>query len=115
MTADSEHLERECRTFTRLLSGMPASPYVIIKYIDAHGVHPALDDAAGFERTLIHAASAGPFAARLADAYARRAMPRGVLRKKLVLLLAILETSRGFHREIDAGLRDPSLAPSSIW
>jgi hypothetical protein len=37
----------------------------------------------------------------LADGYARLFLPRGVLRKKLVLALAILESSAPFHRALD--------------
>ena len=103
MTSDPSRLERECRTFTRLLTGARATPYVIGKYVDAHRVRQTFQISDAFERALVDAASSGPVMARLADAYARRAMPRGVLRKKLVLLLAILETSHEFHRDVDTG------------
>jgi hypothetical protein len=100
-TADAP-LVQEARTFTRLLAGVPASDYVIRQYIKAHSVRPDLGRASGFERRLVADAAAGPVWARLADGYARRMSPRGVLRKKLVLLLAILETSPQVHRVIDS-------------
>lgn len=115
MTPDTLRLERECRTFTRLLTGSPATPYVIGKYLDAHRVRPDFGVSAGFEHALVGAAASSPVVAQLADAYARLLMPRGALRKKLVLLLAILETSRDFHRTIDAPPRpSPSRALFSL-
>jgi hypothetical protein len=45
-----------------------------------------------------------PLAARLADQYARLAAPTSLLRRKLVLLLAILETTPPHYRAIDAPL-----------
>jgi hypothetical protein len=93
-------LERECELFTALIARRPPSPYVVRKYLEAHRVHPVLERAAGFEARLLHAATSGRIAARLADAYARHMLPRGVLRKKLVLLFAILETAPGFHRQL---------------
>jgi len=105
MTSDPARLERECGTFTRLLTGSPATPYVVGKYLEAHHVRPTFDVSGRFERILVNVAASGPLVARLADAYARLRMPRGALRKKLVLLLAILETSPAFHRDIDAPSR----------
>lgn len=111
MTTAAAGLERECRAFTRLLTGQPPTAYVIRKYLDAHHGRPELDAATGFERVLVTHASRGPIMARLADAYARRVFPRGCLRKKLVLLLAIVETSPGLHHHVDtAPTRSPVLA-----
>lgn len=94
-------LPRECQTFTRLLTGLDATPYVTDKYVAAHAAHPDLASLDGFDSMLVTRAASSPLMARLADGYARRAQPQGPLRKKLVLLLAILETSPGFHTRID--------------
>lgn len=101
MTTASAGLERECEVFTRLLTGQTPTEYVIRKYVDGHRARPDLAAVAGFERVLLGHAARGPVMARLADAYARRLFPRGSLRKKLVLLLAILETSPALHRDVD--------------
>lgn len=101
MTTASAGLERECETFTLLLTRKSPTQYVVRKYVDGHRARPDLAAVAGFERVLLDHATRGPIRARLADAYARRLFPRGNLRKKLVLLLAILETSPGFHRDVD--------------
>jgi hypothetical protein len=104
-TRELPGLERECRTFTRLLADAAATPLVVRKYVEAHRGRSTFDAAEGFERTLVNAAARGPTIARAADAYARLVMRRGALRKKLVLLLAILETSSDFHGAIDRPAR----------
>jgi hypothetical protein len=101
MSTDRATLERECQVFTRHIARMSPTPYVIGKYVEAHRVSPAFVAAERLEQWLVAAARFGPAVTRLADAYARLFAPRGVLRKKLVLLLAILETSAPFHRAID--------------
>lgn len=106
--SDDLTLERECRTFTRLFCRTDATPEVIAQYEAAHRHRPTLTPTDEWERRLVHIAASGPMAARLADAYARRRSPRGTLRKKLVLIFAILETARPFHRTVD-------VAPSRPW
>jgi hypothetical protein len=101
MSAALDSLARECQTFTHLIVRKAATPYVVSKYIDGHRVRPDLVPATPFEMRLIRIAANGPFRARLADAYARRVMPRSALRKKLVLLLAILETAPDLHRQVE--------------
>lgn len=98
---DCLQLEHECAVFTRCLIGVPPTGQVVSAYVDAHrrsGAFTADGDPAAW---LVALARRGPFRARLADAYARRFAPRGVLRRKLVLLLAILETSSPSFRVID--------------
>lgn len=92
MTADELTLERECRLFTRWLTGLAANEYVIGKYALAHRANEALSARDRFDRLLLRLARLNRLAVRLADSYSAALRPRGVLRKKLVLLLAILET-----------------------
>ena len=100
MSGSRALLERECRTFTRYLAGREASPYVVQKYCDAHA-GPLAAAADPFDRRLMTVARWHPVTALVADAFARFFAPYGALRKKLVLLLAILETSPRFFRELD--------------
>ncbi|NNM00448.1 MAG: hypothetical protein HKO62_06830 [Gammaproteobacteria bacterium] len=51
-----------------------------------------------FDRLLLRLARAGSVATRLTDGYARFFVPGSLLRDKLVLLLAILETSDAADR-----------------
>lgn len=106
-------LERECRTFTRYLVGREPTPYVVGKYCEAHAVSAAYA-AAGFDARLTRVARTHPAATYLADAHARAFAPRGALRKKLVLVLAILETCPPFYplleRVVEGRLVLPLLA-----
>jgi hypothetical protein len=88
-----DQLERECHSFTRYLTGFSPSPYMVGKYRGWHekpGAAAALKSDS-FDQYLVEAASRGPGWARLADSYASRFRKCSALRKKLVLVLAILE------------------------
>jgi NADH dehydrogenase len=93
--------DRECATFTRYLAGLAASPYVRRKYAEAHSA-VALEPKDPFDQLLLRFARKGPLLAKLADAYARIFYPHATLRRKLVLLLAILETCPPSYRVIDS-------------
>jgi len=97
----SASLERECRTYARYLIGREPDDYVIRKYIECHQTGRIPEPADGFERFLIASSVRGPFLARMADAYASRLLKYGALRKKLVLVLALLECSRGGFETLD--------------
>lgn len=96
-----ERLRRECDVFTRHITGRGATPYVLRHYADAHETLAGLEPRDGHGRWLLHVARAGAPACRVADAWARVAAPRSALRKKLVLLLAILEVTPPFAAELD--------------
>jgi hypothetical protein len=93
--------ERECRSFTRFLLRTDPSDYVIGKYLEAHRVCPDYAGGDEFGRWLVRTASRGPRMAALADGFAALCDRRGLLRKKLVLLLAILETSTPAYRMLE--------------
>ncbi|MFN8178462.1 MAG: hypothetical protein U0167_11045 [bacterium] len=81
---------------TRHLAGVAPSPYVVAQYVRAHeagrsGPVRSVDDE---DDPLVLAARGGPFGARLADAWAAAFDRTGPLRRKLVLLLALLESGR---------------------
>jgi hypothetical protein len=84
-------LQRECDVFCRYLVGTPASAYVMAKYRDFHSRDPFQLDR--FERFLVRVAACGPLFARFADTYASRFARRAILRRKLVFLLAVLESA----------------------
>ncbi len=108
MKVDPTLIEQECHVFTRFLVRAPATPYVRDKYLEAHRLSGTFVPAAGVDSALVTVARWSPAVTRVADAYARLCAPRGVLRRKLVLLLAILETSPPFFRAID-------YEPSRSW
>ncbi|HVS08711.1 MAG TPA: hypothetical protein VMS76_02470 [Planctomycetota bacterium] len=87
-------LEREARVLGRYLSGAEPSAYVLAKYAEAHRLAlPQLEPESRFDELLVAFARGGTFRAYMADAHARGFRPASLLRRKLVLLLAILECS----------------------
>ena len=95
-------LEEECRVFTGYLLGCVPPPYAVQKYADAHLVSPVFSKGSRFDFFLIRVARTHKSITTVADAYARFFVPAGLLRKKLVLLLAILETCPPSCHLIDA-------------
>ena len=85
--------DAECRAFCRYLLGRAPDAYITGWYRRGHAGMPCHNGAGydRFDQLLVRFARGGPIAAKVADAYARRFRPFGVLRQKLVLLLAILE------------------------
>jgi hypothetical protein len=94
--------EWECLVFTEYLLGCAPHPYVVRKYADAHQVSPVFSNGSGFDFFLVRAARTHGTITKFADAYARLFRPATLLRKKLVLLLAILETCSPSYRLIDS-------------
>lgn len=88
-------LAREADVFARYLVGAPAGGYAAERYAAGHDALPTACRADG--RALVRVAAAHPLLTRVADAYVRLFAPRSLLRHKLVLLLAILESSAGSH------------------
>jgi len=88
-------LARETDVFARYLIGAPAGACAAERYAAGHAGLPPTCPAAG--RVLVGVAAVHPLLTRIADAYARLLAPRSLLRHKLVLLLAILESSAGSH------------------
>lgn len=97
---DTAALEREARVFCRYLVGGEADGYVVDAYRRAHAMG-VVEVAASrvFDSRLVAFARRGPLWTWLADVHAR-AMGGALLRRKLALLLAILENSPGHHRHV---------------
>ncbi len=94
-------LEAECGVFARYLADASPDDAIVAKYVEAHRVRPELEARDRFDRALLALARAGPLATRLADAHARIFARGSALRRKLVLVLAILETSPSSFEKID--------------
>lgn len=96
-------LARECDVFCRYLTGRAASPFLTEKYTEAHARDARYQPASAFDGVLLGAARATPALAQMIDSYASVAARASLLRKKLVLLVAILESSspeHGFDEQI---------------
>ncbi len=87
-------LSQEVRAFTRYLSGSDPDDYVRSAYVRALTRLPELDEsrASWFDRLLLTVGRRGGVLLRPLDGYARLFRPASPLRKRLVLLLAILES-----------------------
>jgi nucleoside-diphosphate-sugar epimerase len=91
----------ECRVFTQHLLGRDPDDYVTATYRAALAEMPVLSARGRFDEALLSFARIHPLYAKVADAYASVFLRAGALRKRLVLLLAILETRPPFSEAID--------------
>ncbi|MBK6486546.1 MAG: NAD(P)H-binding protein [Gemmatimonadetes bacterium] len=101
-------LAKEFATFARYLGTRRPSPRATSAYVRAHQSAAAVRGDR-FDRWLVALARRSALACGLADAYARLARPYGPLRRRLVLALAVLESSPAVHREYDTAR--PSARP----
>ncbi|MEP7380294.1 MAG: NAD(P)-dependent oxidoreductase [Gemmatimonadota bacterium] len=94
-----EQLAREFAVFASYLGSAAPGARAAESYQRTHAsIAPPSDT---FDRWLVALARQSPMACALADAYARLARPYGTLRCKLVLTLAVLESSPALHRQYD--------------
>jgi uncharacterized protein YbjT (DUF2867 family) len=99
-TYSNAQLRRECQSYTRYLAGMPAMEYIFAKY-DAFHRQIGFPRTTRFDRFLVSVSARGPLWARLADSYASIFCKGSVLRKKLVLTLALLECTPPAFEKLD--------------
>ena len=101
MIGTERSLDEECRVFAIYLAGQSPNSYVCSKYVEAHDYLESLTAGSSFDHALVSFARAGTVRAKLADSYSQIFAPQSLLRKKLVLTLAILETCAPTYRLID--------------
>lgn len=92
-------LASEFGVLARYLGTGAPSPRDAAAYVRAHPSIGASGDV--LDDWLVAVARRTAMGCALAEAYARVARPRGTLRRKLVLALAVLESSPGVHAEYD--------------
>ena len=95
----------ECHVYARYLADTNPTPYVVDAYarLRPTASRSARADARLIERSLLAASRWGAWPLRVADGYARFFLPRSVLRRRLVLMLAILENSPDGERQLNSG------------
>lgn len=103
MTDERSVLARECRALAAYLSGKTCSDAVVAAYVDAHAAGHVLVAAPrpGLDRALLSCAGRGVPVVAIADAYASIFARTSNFRRKLILVLALLETTAPDYREID--------------
>lgn len=104
-------LERECGVFCRALIEQDAPPALRSAYARAHEIGAVGRAASAFDRFLAKWAAASPSRARFADSYAVLFAPGSLLRRKLVLALALVESHAQTSRIADA----PTPGNSSLF
>jgi hypothetical protein len=118
--ADEIVLERECAVWCHYLIDAEPGHGVREGYLRAHriGAVEQSGGASSFDRALVAFARRGPQFARFADAHARLFSASGLLRRKLVLALALLETDPDAHRRVELvsrGSRRGFIAAMTLW
>jgi nucleoside-diphosphate-sugar epimerase len=100
-----QRLERECRIYTQYLVSEMPSEYIMNKYYEAHAKLNSLNQtpAAGLSRLLYKLSIKSPFLTRIADFYSAFFQKTSLLRKKLILLVAILENSPTTFTKFEVG------------
>lgn len=98
-----DELDRECHVYTSYLMDWQPDRYVLDKYRDGHNVSEVFRNAPYkmMDMILVSISSRHPFLARFADVYTRVFYRSAVIRKKLILLLSILESSSASHSYYD--------------
>ncbi len=97
LNSDMSNLARECEVFCRYLTGHSASKFTQEKFSEAHQRDSRYHEESSFDHILLSVARLGTLAAQCMDSYACIAARSSLLRKKLVLLMAILESSDPKH------------------
>lgn len=103
MNTVSGDLDQECERFLTYLLGVQPDPYVIQKYREAHqSSHRAIYvEGTTFDRFLLWLATCYGWGVKVADAYCSIFYKGSLLRRKLVLVVAICECSPKLFRIID--------------
>ena len=107
-------LSDECHVFCKYLINQKPNNYILEKYREGHSASKLYENR--FDKLLIRIARINPSFTKLVDTYARVCFQNSVVRKKLVLLLAILESCAPTHRYLDvADAHGKTIFYITIW
>ena len=96
-------LDRECTVFCRYLIGQEPNEYVKKKYRTAHQIGLLRNGReCRADAFLVKIAGIGPWSSKIIDTYTRIFRPFSMVRKKFVLLLAILESCTPANAYLDS-------------
>jgi hypothetical protein len=101
-TVKEDLLDSECRTFCMYLSGRMPERYILKKYREGHKIEQLRDEkCSAFDRVLLGLARRRVFFTRLVDCYTRRFYQTALVRKKLILLLSMLECTAPYFTSFE--------------
>ena len=88
-------LEKECKVYATYLVGQEPTDYIVRKYSNAHKYTALLDsrNAAAFDQFLLNYSVNHPILMHMMDSYTALFYKKAMLRSKLVLMTAIMESS----------------------
>jgi len=109
MKKSKESLKRECIRFTEYLVNCYPSVYIQEKYLEGNKFSGIENNINEFDAFLIKVANKNTLMIKLADIYTAVFYRKAVLRKKLVLLLAVLESCPSTYSKIDSVSNDSKL------
>jgi len=95
-------LEREARVLFRYLASAEPSPYLSSKYRDAHTCGAVATRSGRFDPLTLKIALLHPAAVAIADAYCALFARSSILRVKLVLVAALLDSQHPTSSLVDA-------------
>jgi NADH dehydrogenase len=110
LSGERQHrLEQESCSFTNYLLGTTPTPYVTAQYVKAVQAHGLAsdEDFTSFDRATLRLARASVVLARCADAYCAFFHRRSALRRKLIVLAAILEHAAPSNEAFDRARARP--------
>lgn len=97
-----EEARQEAENLGRHMTGLPVGADAAAHYIQALQAHDLETEGTRFDSVTLACARKGGLALRIADAFAGFACRRGMLRRRQVLLAAILENAHGTYQAFDA-------------
>ena len=99
-----KELDRECLVFSAYLVRQRPNEYVLAKYREAHGASGIVKRNEGrfLDRLLVGVAVVHPVGAKLVDAYTAIFYKKSAVRRKWILLLAILESCAPTYSYFDS-------------
>ncbi len=100
---ERERINVECGVFTRYLTGQLPDRYISRKYAEAfyYGQPLSWGLQSGFDVLLVRLAVIHPLITRAVDAFSRYFYTHSTLRKRLIMLLAILESQASTAVRLD--------------
>jgi hypothetical protein len=107
-------LQTECDCFCQYLVDRRATPDILAAYLAGHRSLPVPIEAP-IDRLLLRWARNGDWRLRLADTYARLARPLSLVRMKMALAIAVLESSRTTHRVMNSGAKRLRVRKGRGW